>query len=406
MQRRRLLLIALAAGLAACTPGEERVPGVDFDRKEIRVGELVDTSGPVSIVGRPYALGKRIAFAEANEPDSDLLPEGWTIRAVERDHGYNPQRSVQMFNEIRENILFIGTSFGTPNTMPLRPMLERHRIMAFPASLSRQLQAFPYTPPLGPTYYVEVLRGLDFIASDAGGGENVRIAIVYQQDDYGRDGLDAVNFGAPRLNMQIVARETYAPGQSDFTALVSSLRRARATHVIMATVPSATAPILGTAAQLDYTPMWLGNSASWVDRFFDPDVVPASAFRNYYLLSGLTHWGEDTPLFRRMEAAFKKYAPNARQDSYTLGAYFSGMVQIEAIRRMIESEDIEISREGFIKALRTMNDFDAWGSLPEPMDFSRTPYHLGTQTRVLRPDFDGPGWEVVADYAAPSVPHD
>lgn len=405
MRRRTILFTALGLGLAACGADTDRVPGVDFEEKVIRVGELMDTSGPVSVIGRQWALGKRIAFAEVNDPESELsLPDGWTVRAVERDHGYNPQRSVQMFNEIRDDVLFIGTSFGTPNTMPLRPMLERHRIMAFPASLSRQLQAFPFTPGLGPSYYLEVLRALDFIVADAGAPSGVRLGIVYQQDDYGQDGLDAVNYGAPRLGIEVVARETYAPGQGDFTALVSSLRRAGATHVVLSTVPGATAPILGTAAQLGYEPMWLGASASWVDRFFDPDVVPPSAFQKYYLVSGLSYWGEDTPLFQRLHAAFEKHAPDARPDSYILSAYFTGMVQIEALRRMIESGTI--SRDGFIRALRSMNDFDAFGSLPEPMDFSRTPFELGRQTRVLMPNFVDRGWTVVSDFAVPSVPHD
>lgn len=406
MMAKRLILAAAVALLAACGGGGDAgkggksAPGVDPAAKTIAVGFLYDQSGPVAAIGRPYADGLRLAYAEAN---AEGLPEGWTLKTVERDHGYNPQRSVQMFNEIRDQVLFIGSSFGTPNTMPLRPLLERYDMMAFPASLSRQLQAHPNTPPPGASYYKETLRGIDFLVAQAGDPKNIKLGIVHQQDDYGQDGLDGAQFAAAEHGIEIVATETYAPGQSDYTALVSSLRRAGATHVVLTTVPSATVPILGTAAQLDYTPVWMGNSPSWIDRFFDPSVVPSSVFANYYMVAGLAFWGDDTALFRRFDAARKKFAADATQDNYMLNSYLLGLLQIEAVSRMIAAGDI--SRAGYRTALQSITDFDALGALPEPVNLSTTPYTLGNQTRVLQPDFANRSWVVRADYAAPTVAH-
>src|SRR5690349_8506796 len=141
----------LALAVAGCgdreAQGPAAVPGVDLAAKTISIGILNDESGPGAAIGRPWGTGLRVLAAQINAGGSGLLPEGWSIRLIERDHGYNPQRSVQLFNEIRDEVLFVGTSFGTPNTLPLRPLLERNKMIAFPASLSSKMAEFEYTPP-------------------------------------------------------------------------------------------------------------------------------------------------------------------------------------------------------------------------------------------------------------------
>ncbi len=407
MKRHRFQLVvtALAATVAACgKPAPESAsaatPGIDIARKVITVGMLNDESGPVAAIGRPYAVGKRILQKQVNAGGSGLLPEGWSLEYVERDHGYNPQRSVQLFNEIRERVLFIGTSFGTPNTLPLRPLLERNRIVAFPASLSSKMYEFEYTPPLAPSYKIEAMRGLDFAVAKAGGADKLKLGLVYQQDDYGLDGLESVTESARQLGVAIVSTQTYAAGQPDYTALVAALKQAGATHVIMTAVPSATGPILGIAAQLDYKPVWIGNSPSWIDRFFDPKVVPATIFDNYYWVMSTAYWGEDVPFMKPFLDAYAKYGRElAAPDYYVMASYSQGLTQVEVARRMIESG--ELSRAGYLKALHGLKDYDTQGVIAESPDFSKLPYQAGTQSRVLKPDFAKRSWTVAGDYATP-----
>ena len=132
MSQRHFLWAALALVAAACGDREAqqaRVPGVDAANKTVSIGILNDESGPGAAIGRPWGTGLRVLASQINAGGSGLLPEGWKVKLVERDHGYNPQRSVQLFNEIRDEVLFIGTSFGTPNTLPLRPLLARNQVV-------------------------------------------------------------------------------------------------------------------------------------------------------------------------------------------------------------------------------------------------------------------------------------
>ena len=148
--------LALATVLTACgdreAQGPAAAPGVDLATKTVSIGILNDESGPAAAIGRPWGTGLRVLASQINAGGSGLLPEGWKVQLIERDHGYNPQRSVQLFNEIRDQVLFVGTSFSTPCTLPLRPLLERHKMVAFPASLSSKMSEFEYTPPIGPSH--------------------------------------------------------------------------------------------------------------------------------------------------------------------------------------------------------------------------------------------------------------
>lgn len=405
----RIILFCL--GLLACNGSTEPTAqeeagalktdrGVDAGAQVLRIGALNDESGPAAAIGKPYAAGKRLLAARVNAGGSNLLPEGWTIELVERDHGYNPTQSVASFNEIKGEILFIGTSFGTPNTLPLVPMLEQEQIVAYPASLSSELAQHAYTPPLGPSYATEARRAVDFIAEKAG-TTKPKIGIVYQKDDYGQDGLDGLRTGAAAHGFEIVSEQTIAPGQKDFTPVVTALKDAGADHVLLTTLPSATGPILGTAAQLQYAPMWIGNTPAWIDRFYSPEVIPPQVFASYHQVSGLPYWGEEVPGMKAFEDAWAQHGGElGEKDSYVLLSYLQGLVQLEAANRAIEAGDI--TRAGYFTAMKGIESYDA-GGLIQPIDLSVFPYEVSTRTRILKPDFEKRSWTVVSGYAEPKA---
>ncbi len=410
--RRAAALIAGAA-LLACGGGEPapqpeppKAPvlktGKGVEGRTIRIGALNDESGPAAAIGKPYAAGKRLLAAVVNAGGSGILPDGWKVELVEKDHGYNPQNAVQAYNAIRDRILFIGTSFGTPNTLPLRPMLERDHVVAFPASLSSQMAENAWTPPLGPSYKLEAMRAMDFAVAHYGGADQVKAGIVYQQDDYGADGLAGWKEAAAALGVEVVAEQTVAPGQKDMAAVVTGLKAAGANAVLLTTLPSATGPILGTALQLGYSPIWIGNTPSWIDGFFSPEVIPPQVFEKFYWVQGLPYWGEKVRGMDAFEAAWNQHGASLadRPDFYILVSYIQGLVQLEAARRAIEQGDI--TRDGYVKALRSIKGWDAGGMI-QPIDLSTFPYVTGTRTRILQPDLANRTWKEVAPYAEPTT---
>lgn len=380
-------------------PAAPTTPGVDALNKVIKVGALNDESGPGAAIGKPFAIGKRVLYESINAGDTTLLPKGWKVKLVEKDHGYNPQQAVQAYKEIKEDVLYIATSFGTPNTMPLKPLLKADGMVAFPASLSSEMAGFANTPPIGASYRDEARRAMDWAIMQAGGADKLKAGIVFQQDDYGADGMAGWQEAAALHGVTVVSQQAIAPGQSDFAAVVTALKNDGANYVLLTTLPSATGPILGTAAQLGYSPTWIGNTPSWIDAFFNPQVIPAAVFGNFHLMSGLPYWGEDVPGMKEFIAAYDAHGKALHQpDSYILLSYIQGLAQVAALKRSIQS--LDMTREGYMNALHTLNAFNAGGMI-QTLDLSRVPYRTGTRTRVLKPKMSDHTWEVGADYAEP-----
>lgn len=372
--------------------------GVDMDKKVLTIGTLDALTGPAAAIGKPYAHGKEILAKQVNAGGSGILPEGWTIELLSRDHGYNPQKSVELYKEIKDKVLFIGTSFGTPNTLPLRPLLEQDTMVAFPASLSSAMAENEFTPPLATSYKLEAMRAMDWAVEQAGGADKIKAGIVYQNDDYGKDGLEGWKKAASAHGVELVSEQSAAPGQKDFIAVITALKKAGATHVLLSVLPSGTGPVLGTALQAEYAPVWIGNTPAWVDAFFSPKVVPSAVFANYYQAYSLPYWGEDVPGMDKFLAAYKQHG-SANPDFYILLSYIQGLVQLKAFSICLEKGDT--SRQAFLDALHSLKNEDL-GGMVQGVDLSSVPYVTSTESRIIKPDFDKKSWTVVADYAAPS----
>jgi len=389
------------AGKKAATDSKTAVKtgkGVDAQKKVIRIGILNDESGAAAVIGRPFGAGKRILAAQINAGKSGLLPEGWTVELVKKDHGYNPAKSQQGFDAVKNDILFLGLSFGTPTTLPLRPFLAKDKIVAYPASLSSLMAANQYTPPVGPSYVVEASRAMDWVVKSAGGADKVKAAIIYQQDDYGKDGYAGWTKSAKVHGVKMVAERAIKPGQKDVTAEITALKNGGATHIFLAVLPSSTGPILGTAFAMKFMPNWIGATPAWLDLFFAHPKLPAPVFTNFYWANGLPYWGEKVPGMDSFMKAFKAHGKGTRPDFYLLMSYIQGLMSIDVAKRAIESGDI--TRVGYMKALKGTKGWSA-GGMVQPIDMSTDPYVAGTKTRVLKPDFQKKTWTVVADYAQP-----
>jgi ABC-type branched-subunit amino acid transport system substrate-binding protein len=388
----------------APAPALKTDKGVDLEHKTIRLGVLNDESGPAAAIGKPYAVGKRVLAAQINAGGSGILPEGWKVELVERDQGYNPQKSVQAYKEIAGDVLLIAHSFGTPNTLPLRPMLTRDTMLALPASLSSVMAQHRSTIPFGPSYELEAMRAVDFIVAQPKPSKaqaRIKIAIVYQQDDYGLDGLSGLRKAAAHHGVTIASEQKITPGQRDFDDVVAALKGAGATHVVLAVLPSASAALLGTAAELKYKPTWIGNTPSWSDAFFDAAVIPAVQLANYLQVTGESYWGEALPGMPKFLAAYEKYGKAASgPDSHLLVSYMQGLIATEVIRRAIEAGDV--TRAGLMAVVPQIQNFDV-GGLGQPIDLRRFPYVTNTRVRVLKPDFARKSWSVVSDFSTPAA---
>jgi len=418
MKKLHVLALTPALALLACAEAKKEAPkeaaapvkaaeavalktdkGVDAATKTIRLGALNDESGPAAAIGKPYAWGKRILAAEVNAGGSGVLPEGWKVELIEKDHGYNPGKAQQAYESIKDDVLAIATSFGTPATLPLRPFLKRDTVVAFPASLSSQMAEYEFTPPAGPSYVIEARRAMDWVLTTGDKGA-IKPAIIYDQTDYGKDGIVGWQKAAKQHGIEIVAERAVKPGQKDFTADITALKKAGATHVLLTVLPSSTGPILGTAAKMKYMPTWIGNTPAWIDAFFAHPKLPPPVFSKFYWVPGEPYWGEEVAGMKAFLTAYDKYGKGkVRPDFYVLMSYVQGRIALEAAKRAIDKGDI--TRAGYLAALKSIENWDM-GGLVQPITLTTSPYVTSTKTRILKADFEKKTWTSVAGYAEPA----
>lgn len=403
----RIAIVALAT--MACTGDlsfeEPEAPllvdhGVDREARVIRVGVINDESGPGAAIGGPFAMGKRVLAAQANAPGSGLLPDGWTIRLEEQDASSDPARVEAAFDALEPNVLFLGTSFGTANTVALRDKLEKHTLVAFPASLSSEMAKHPFTPPLGASYKAEARRGLDFMVDRAGGVDKLKVGILHRDDAYGADALAGFVAAAKQYGMPVTVQQALPTSEPDLGTAIQGLRDKGVTHVFLAGLPDTTSRLLVAARDAEYAPTWVGATPAWVDSFF-AGAVPSEVFATYHQANSLPFWGEDVPGMSDVVAAWKAHADGVPTGFYAMLSYAQGLAAMAAVRRAVDAGDL--TREGYYKALTSLRAFDG-GGLVRPVDLSSRPYSLTEEVRILTPDFAKRTWTVSMNYASPGAP--
>ena len=401
-----LVAFAIALGVTACDrdpePEAVAVPGVDMDNRILYVGALNDQSGPAAELGRPFSLGLGTLIHRMNRGDTDLLPEGWRVRLVEHDHAYDPERVEAGFEDTHDEVLFYVSVFGSSPVMQLQPKLREHGIVAFPTSAFSGAAEHPYTPTVGTSYEMEGMRAMDW-AVDHRGADALRAGVIYRDDEYGRDAYRGWLKGATHYGIEVLAEHAISPADddADMADAIASLAEQDVDVVFLATLPPETVTVVTIADSMDYRPgMWIGSAPFMTERFFDHRMIDPALFENTYLVTGFPVWGDQTPVVRQFRESLETYTEGRiRPNTYILASYVWAQPAFEAFRRALASGDV--SREGYLKALQSIDDLDLNGAFPDPLDFTTMPYRTATRMRVLYMDMDAGALVTVDDYAAP-----
>jgi ABC-type branched-subunit amino acid transport system substrate-binding protein len=339
-------------------------PGVDAESKTIRVGDLNALSGPAAALGKPVAAGHQAYFDALNARGGI---DGWKIELAVEDTGYQPQQHVQAYNALKGDIAILN-SFGSPTTKAIQPQFQNEKLVTVPASFDSIWGTDPTVAPVGTPYSLDIANALDYVTE--GGAKKLKVGIIYQNDEYGADGLRGFDAAKAALGFTEAGRQSYKPGDTDFTAQVQKLKAAGAEAVVVTALPSATGPIVGTAATLGFTPQWILQGPSYVEQLITEDGTAegkptpvAGALTGAIVTSFSAPWGdENAPGMEQLLADQKQYAPDQTPSIYFALAYSQGMVVEQILRKAIESGDL--SRAGILAAKENLGEVDLGGITP------------------------------------------
>src|SRR5664280_3729632 len=260
MQKQRLTIAAgLALLLGAATPlvafGGEA--GVTSDR--ILFGQAAALAGPSSALGQGMRQGILAAFAEVNAKGG---VHGRKLELISRDDGYDPDRSaVQTTKLIEEDKVFalIG-AVGTPTTTATVPIAQARNVPfigPFTGAAFLRAPELRNVVNIRASYSAEAEAWVKHLTEDL---HVSRIAIFYQDDSYGRDGLAGVKLALEKRGMELTAEGTFKRNTRAVGSALRTLRRAEPEAVVMVGTYGPCAEFIKLAHRSGFNPTFVAIS--------------------------------------------------------------------------------------------------------------------------------------------------
>jgi ABC-type branched-subunit amino acid transport system substrate-binding protein len=342
-------------------------PGVDVTNKTITLGILSPYSGPVADpIGKPLARGVEVYFNSVNASGG---VDGYKVKFLEEDTQYNPQLQVQLYNQIHTKVAMIADSLGTPTTFAIKDLAAADHMLISAATLSSALAREKYLVLVGTPYRLQVENAFEYVVNKLG-VQNPAVGIIYQNDEYGQDGLTGYKEAVNYYHLHNVGQATYAATDTDFTAQVSQLKAAGAKYVFLTAIPTATAGIIGTAYKLGYNPQWILQSPAFAQALLAVPGLGALLSHDWLVSQGAT-WGDTSqPGMAQMLNDVAKYAPDQKPDGFFQFGYTESKITYEILKKALDNNDI--TRDGLLTAFESLKNVDLGGLLP-PVTYGSSP---------------------------------
>jgi branched-chain amino acid transport system substrate-binding protein len=272
---RVFLLCVVAAAVAATTAGARpnAAPGVTAN--EIHLGSSVPLSGEAAIAGN-VARGIEAYFKYVNDKGGVF---GRKIKFTYLDDGYDPGRAVN--NTIRlvqqEQVFALFSSLGTNNNLAVRKFLNDAKVpQLFVSSgattFGRDYKRYPWTIGYIPPYSEEGVIYGQYIVKKY---KKPKIAILYQNDEYGRDLLAGLRRGLGAKAKAIVARVGYDPTTADVQPQITQLKASNANILMIFAFGKFSLQAFNGVARIGWKPQIFVNDVSSASGLMS--IVPQKA---------------------------------------------------------------------------------------------------------------------------------
>jgi ABC-type branched-subunit amino acid transport system substrate-binding protein len=335
--------------------------GVDLTNKTITVGIISALSGPVGqLIGIPLTQGVEAYFQDVNDHGGI---DGFKINWIEKDNKYpDTQTTVQVYQEIHNQVAMIAESLGTPTTQAIKDQVKADRLLTSVASLDSYLAREQYMVLVGTPYRLQVENAFDYVVNKLG-VTNPKTAIIYQNDDYGQDGLTGYKESITAYHLNDVAQVPFTAGATDVTAQAAQLKASGAKYVFLTATPTDAATIMGTAAVIGYTPQWILQSPAYHPVLLTTKVAPVLEHFAWVMGQGAA-WGDTSqPGMAQMLQDVQKYQPSETPNGFFEFGYAEAIVTAAILKKAADNKDL--SRAGLLNAFNSLGTVSMGGILPD-----------------------------------------
>ena len=393
LSRKHFLAASLALGLAtvAAPAAAQKQYDPGASDTEIKIGQTMPYSGPASAYG---TIGKVQAayFKMINEQGGINKRK---INFISLDDGYSPPKTVEMVRRLveQDEVLFLMNTLGTPSNTAIHKYMNGkkvpHLFLATGASKWNDPKNFPWTMGFNPNYQSEgKLYALDILRTKP----NAKIAVLFQNDDYGKDYLKGFKDGlGDKAKTMIVAEQSYEVTDPTIDSQIVTLKGSGADTFFNITTPKFAAQAIRKVDEVGWKPVHYLNQVS---ASVGSVLKPAGLDKSVGLISMLyikdptsKEWENDAAM-KDYFAFLKKYAPDVAADD---GNATYGLAVAQLVTQVLRQAGDNLTRENIMKQAASLKGFQVPIAIPGvtattgPDDFA--PFQTMQLVR-----FDGTTW--------------
>ena len=392
--------VLACAALAACGLGTNAMAqakyGPGASATEIKLGQTMPYSGPASAYG---TIGKveTAYFKKINEEGG---VNGRKINLISLDDGYSPPKTVEQVRRLveQDEVLALFNTLGTPSNSAIHKYVNAkkvpHLLLATGATKWGDPKNFPWTMGFNLSYQTEgEIYALYLLKNKP----DAKIAILYQNDDYGKDLLKGVKDGlGAKAAKMIVAEATYEVTDPTVDSQILTLKASGADTFINITTPKFAAQSVRKVYDSGWKPLHLLNN---VGASTGSVLVPAGLEKAvglitvaYYKDPNDAKWKAD-PAVMEWRAFMAKYYPEG--DTKDASNVF-GFIAAQAMVQILKQCGNDLTRENVMKQAASIKDFKMPLLLPGmAMNTSATDFFPFEQAQLQK--FNGTSWELFGE---------
>jgi len=396
MKKKLLLTLGLAAMVAASTALAQKKYGPGVTDTEIKIGQTMPYSGPASAYG---AIGKaELAYFQMINEQGGI--NGRKIDFISLDDAYSPPKTVEQIRRLveQEEVLFIFQSLGTPSNTAIHKYMNARKVpqlfVATGATKWGDPQNYPWTMGWQPNYQTESHLYAKFLLQKK---PDARIAVLYQNDDYGKDYLKGFHDGLGKPAEKLIAKEvSYEVTDPTVDSQVVTLQASGADTLFIIATPKFAAQAIRKVYDVGWRPMtFLNNVSSSVAAV----LQPAGLEKSVGLITALylkdptdPQWGNDPPM-KTWLAWMKKYYPEGDvKDGLNVYGYAVAQTLVQALKQCGD----ELTQENVMRQAANLKNFEVPVLLPGiRINTSSNDFYPIEQVQLAR--FDGKRWALFGE---------
>ena len=404
MLTKRALLTAVAtvavAGLAGTASADKQYgPGVSDT--EIKIGNTNPYSGPASAYG---TIGKAIqAYFDMINAEGGI--NGRQINFLTLDDGYSPPKTVEQVRKLveREQVALMFANLGTPTNTAIHKYINAkkvpHLFVSTGATKWGQPEKFPWTMGWQPNYQAEAKVYAQYILDNE---PDAKIAVLYQNDDYGKDYLDGFKAGlGDKADSMIVSELPYEVTDPTVDSQIVSMKNSGATVFFNITTPKFAAQAIRKAHDVGWKPLhFLNNVSSSVGSVLTPAGLDKSVgiITAQYQKDPTDPQWQGSQAHADWDAWMDKYYPGGDKNDVNNVFGYSAAMTLEHVLRQAGDN---LTRENLMKQAANIQNLELPMLLPG-VTVNTSPTDFYPIEGMMLSRFDGQKWVLFGDVIDPS----